>query len=146
MIRRVSLKTLQGHCTILDSLEHVPFNGSLSSVINSKVVRRRSATRLPCDSGLIRCLVRSSRCSRREWYRCKKKGPQIIFSLPSFKTRGTRTSLLIMGFATLETRRKLGRVNFCKDFWDVDGDAPVRYWPFFSLFSISPRIGSLGEN
>ena len=95
MIRRVSLKTLQGHCTIFDSLEHVPFNGSLSSVIKSKVVCSRSATRLPCHSGLIRCLVRSSRCSRREWYRCKKKGPQIIFLLPSFKPRGTGTSRIL---------------------------------------------------
>ena len=42
-----------------------------------------------------------------------------------------------MGFGTFETRRKLGQVNVCKDFWDVDGDAPVRYWPIFSLFSVT---------
>ena len=88
MIRSVSLKTLQGHCTIFDSLEHVPFSGSLRSVINSKVVRRRSATRLPCYSGLIRCLVISSRCSRREWYRCKKKNPKSFFHCLVSKREG----------------------------------------------------------
>ena len=26
----------------------------------------------------------------------------------------------VSGFASLETRRKLGRVEFCKDFWDCN--------------------------
>ena len=51
-----------------------------------------------------------------------------------------------MGFATFETRRKLGRVNFLKDFWDVAGDVHVRYWPIFSLFSVTvPELEVLAK-
>ena len=28
---------------------------------------------------------------------------------------------------------ELGRINFTKDLWDRDWDAPLSYWPFFPL-------------
>ena len=42
-------------------------------------------------------------------------------------------------FATLETKRKLGQVNFCKDFWDwkklANGTSPVTIPEFFACLT-----------